>query len=594
MEPWTFRDGLVWLAEVSIGADARTVLVDMRVFLVQLHGITLLNMTMMVAKKVGALIGRVLEVDQADGVNCIGRFFRVHIRFDVGQPLMRGTFVAFPEEGSRWIDFRLEAVEDLRGRRLKGSTCRFKNSVSPRRGSGNYDLTPGSQGHRQHGGNRWGRRDGNRADQHGTWRGERVQRAELEDTAASPNKSGSRLSAVANFIRCQHDGEERNRQLREAAWEAGLIFGRGDSREGTFSHNSASNTVSFSTRHRDNLAYGLGHMQDAEAVGEGLDLNVTVDNQVLVVCGGDSVGEQVVGNIGLERPWSLTQNSDPFNLGPLIDGAQRSGEGRAKRKGTLSKGQEEAEQCRLGKRQWYGNSSVCFGVSDTSGEECINACREGCLVMGDFNDIEAAEKDGGHPRTVQSMDDFRGFVTTSNLLDLGYEGCPFTWRNRRDDGGIQGRLDRGLANDHWLRVYPEVHVVHRVAEGSNHVMLLLYTLHTSRRRASRFIFNPRWSALEKFHDLVKEQWRRGFVGLGVREYDDNKVRRLEVDLKKELQKEEEYWKLKSRVQWLCEGEKSTKFFHSKVLVQRRVNRLLGLEDPSGVWHAKAADIRRIT
>ncbi|CAB4277832.1 unnamed protein product [Prunus armeniaca] len=76
------------------------------------------------------------------------------------------------------------------------------------------------------------------------------------------------------------------------------------------------------------------------------------------------------------------------------------------------------------------------------------------------------------------------------------------------------------------------------------------------------------------------------------EYDGNKVRRLEVDLKKELLKEE-YWKLKSRVQWLCKGDKNTKFFHLKVLVWRRVNRLLGLEDPSGVWHAEAYDIRRI-
>ncbi|CAB4277833.1 unnamed protein product [Prunus armeniaca] len=94
-------------------------------------------------------------------------------------------------------------------------------------------------------------------------------------------------------------------------------------------------------------------------------------------------------------------------------------------------------------------------------EERINACREGCLVMGDLNDIlEASEKDGGRPRTVQSMDAFRDFFTSSNLLDLGYEGCPFIWRNIRDEGGIQERLNRGLASDHWLRSYPEAHVVH--------------------------------------------------------------------------------------------------------------------------------------
>ncbi|CAB4308260.1 unnamed protein product [Prunus armeniaca] len=107
----------------------------------------------------------------------------------------------------------LEAMEDLQGRRLKGSTRRFKNK-SLGRGSGNDDLTSGFQGRRQHGGNRWGCRDGSRVDQHGTWKGERVQGAELEDTAASSNKSGSQLSAVADLIRNQREGEEKNQQLR--------------------------------------------------------------------------------------------------------------------------------------------------------------------------------------------------------------------------------------------------------------------------------------------------------------------------------------------------------------------------------------------
>ncbi|KAH0986960.1 hypothetical protein GBA52_014137 [Prunus armeniaca] len=117
------------------------------------------------------------------------------------------------------------------------------------------------------------------------------------------NRSPGR--AVADLIRRQREREERNQHLREAEWEAGLIFGHGDFREGTISHNSASNMVSFSTRQGDNHAYHSvpSHMQDAEAVGEGLDLNVTVEEQVLAVGGGDSVGEQVVGNIGLGRPW---------------------------------------------------------------------------------------------------------------------------------------------------------------------------------------------------------------------------------------------------------------------------------------------------
>lgn len=411
MEPWTFRDGLVLLAEVQTGADARTVLVDTGVFWVQLHGISPLNMTTMVATKVGTLIGRVLVVDQANGDDCIGRFLRVRIRFDVGQPLMRGTFVSFPGEGPRWIDFKyeflpeyclvcgcighpsrtclelcrverddnvaqaaallafagLEAMEDLRGRRLKGSTHRLKPSVSPGRGSGSDDLNHGFQGRRMSGGSRWGSKEGSRADQRGSWRGEKVQGAELEDTAISPHKSDSCLSAVADLIRRQREGEERDRQLREVAWEAGLGFGRGDFRDGALSQNSASNTISSSIRQGDHHASypGSGCMQADKGVGAGLDLNIAAEEQVPTVDDGDSVGEQGGGDNGVGRPWSLTQDSDPFNLGPLIAGAQRSEEGRVKRKRLGNMGGQDANLCRLGKRQRYGYSGALCGVSDT-------------------------------------------------------------------------------------------------------------------------------------------------------------------------------------------------------------------------------------
>ncbi|CAB4277835.1 unnamed protein product [Prunus armeniaca] len=97
---------------------------------------------------------------------------------------------------SIWKRWRISKVEDLRAL-LAASRI------------GVLDV-----GRRQHGENHWGRRDGSRADQHGTWRGERVQGAELEDTAASPNKSGSRLSVVADLIRSQREGKETNQQLK--------------------------------------------------------------------------------------------------------------------------------------------------------------------------------------------------------------------------------------------------------------------------------------------------------------------------------------------------------------------------------------------
>ncbi|BFG29057.1 hypothetical protein CerSpe_153310 [Prunus speciosa] len=89
----------------------------------------------------------------------------------------------------------------------------------------------------------------------------------------------------------------------------------------------------------------------------------------------------------------------------------------------------------------------------------ISRCPKACVVMGDFNEIlDSSEKQGGNIRTERSMHDFRSFVADSQLLDLGFEGYPFTWRNRRQEGGIHERLDRGLGSALWLRYYPEATV----------------------------------------------------------------------------------------------------------------------------------------
>ncbi|CAL9003580.1 unnamed protein product, partial [Prunus brigantina] len=583
MEPWTFRDGLVLLTEVHAGVDARMVQVDMGVFWVQLHGIPPLNMTMMVGKKVGALIGRVLEVDQANGTDCIGRFLRVRIKFDVGQPLMRGTFVAFPGDGSRWIDFKYEFLPEyclacgclghpsrICLEQHKEESCNTGERAEALLAFAGLDAVEDIRGRRLKGSMR--SRSGSRADKQGTWRSEKGHGAELDDTATSPSKSGSRPSTVAERIRSQREGEERNRQLREAAWEAGMVLRRGNSRDEDYSPNSVSTTL-----------------------GVGLDLNI-------------ALGEQGVAGEGGENG-SLTQNSDPFNLGPLIANAQRTGERMAKRKSVLNMGGQEDEDCSFGKRQRQGGADEarrCLLFADDLDQavetslnesprtdpgvrrsqlgvlqERFNTWQEGGLVMGDFNDIlDASEKVGGRPRLMQSMDDFRRFVTDSNLLDLGYEGYPFTWRNRREDGGIQERLDRGFANDQWLRLYPEARVVHQVVEGSDHVMVWLHTSPTQPRRACRFIFDPRWSTMERCHEIVKERWRKGFCG--------SKGLQVFEKLK---------WVRKGLVDWKRQEWRNSKVcidsLRTELHTELQARDFDCSKDTGGLWHGEATDIRRI-
>lgn len=62
---------------------------------------------------------------------------------------------------------------------------------------------------------------------------------------------------------------------------------------------------------------------------------------------------------------------------------------------------------------------------------------------------------------------------------------------------------------------------------------------------------------------------------------------LEEVLRKEyleiLQQEEEFWSVKSRLNWLIQGDRNTKFFHSSALIRRKRNRIASLKDSQGNW-----------
>ena len=58
---------------------------------------------------------------------------------------------------------------------------------------------------------------------------------------------------------------------------------------------------------------------------------------------------------------------------------------------------------------------------------------------------------------------------------------------------------------------------------------------------------------------------------------------MEVELKRAIKNEEIFWRTKSRVQWLQEGDKNTKFFHAQTMKRRRRNTIRGLKEDDGIW-----------
>ena len=84
------------------------------------------------------------------------------------------------------------------------------------------------------------------------------------------------------------------------------------------------------------------------------------------------------------------------------------------------------------------------------------------LCLGDYNEILSSdEKQGQVPRSLRRMEEFRSALLHCGLIDLGFNGNIFTWRNGRPGiEFVQERLDRAYANIEWRDLFPHSKVHH--------------------------------------------------------------------------------------------------------------------------------------
>lgn len=65
--------------------------------------------------------------------------------------------------------------------------------------------------------------------------------------------------------------------------------------------------------------------------------------------------------------------------------------------------------------------------------------------------------------------------------------------------------------------------------------------------------------------------------------DHSRVMTLRSELGILLEREEKMWSQRSRASWLQEGDRNTRFFHSRASQRRRRNTIVGLSDDNGSW-----------
>ncbi|XP_074362468.1 uncharacterized protein LOC141702742 [Apium graveolens] len=217
--------------------------------------------------------------------------------------------------------------------------------------------------------------------------------------------------------------------------------------------------------------------------------------------------------------------------------------------------------------------------------------------IGDFNDLMyAKEKVGGrmHPRAL--LDGFCNVVEECSLCDLGFTGSMYTWeRFRGTNKWVQERLDRGLVNDEWRRVFPDAELCMLDVSTSDHLPLLLQLhrrVYVPKKR--RFKLENLWLREKDCMQIVESSWnemhhadilfkinkcfRSRRDAYGVEKY--NRARNEFHEL---LKRQEIYWQQRSKQFWLKDGDQNTRFFHKYASSRRRNNTVTKLKDKDDNW-----------
>ncbi|MQL98150.1 hypothetical protein Taro_030854 [Colocasia esculenta] len=257
-------------------------------------------------------------------------------------------------------------------------------------------------------------------------------------------------------------------------------------------------------------------------------------------------------------------------------------------------------------------------------------CKAPWLVGGDFNAyLSPNEKKGGKRRLSKSVMDFQACVSTAGIEDAGFSGSKYTWYNGQQQNCIWTRIDRLFFNAEWAISCPALHVQHLSKACSDHCPLLISSTAHTKQGPSRFTFQHMWCSHDKFIDDSARAWRMaptasnplfnitqklkhmklfyrkwnkevfGNVSLNIQEaeamlttaqqaYEDDESETNHIaftsakaKLGQVLLQEERLWRQKSRLKWLKDGDKNTKFFHAYALTQRRNTQICKLHKDDG-------------
>lgn len=251
------------------------------------------------------------------------------------------------------------------------------------------------------------------------------------------------------------------------------------------------------------------------------------------------------------------------------------------------------------------------------------------LLIGDFNEaMWSYEHFSACQRPERQMVAFRDVLADCGLTDLGFVGLPFTYDNGRDgNANVKVRLDRAMADSNWRDMFSAATLHHLVSSRSDHCPLLLEIKKESweRHKPRIFCYEIMWERLESLALEIKEAWctapnRDGLGGIanalmhvqralcswskenfgavtkeleGLRvglesmregvQSSRSDIRKLTDRMDELLYREEMMWLQRSRIAWLREGDRNTRYFHRQAMWRARKNKITKLKNHDNEW-----------
>lgn len=238
-----------------------------------------------------------------------------------------------------------------------------------------------------------------------------------------------------------------------------------------------------------------------------------------------------------------------------------------------------------------------------------------CLIIGDFNETISPHDRGSQRLSQQGSSDFIDFINSMSIMEISPSNDGYTWFH----GHLKSKLDRMFISSEWLEIFPDLQASLLNRSLSDHRPLLASSYDQNwGPRPFKFIncwlSNPgclitikkSWSESKSLepHQRLKalkealQDWNKTDFGhidsmihnleekimnldeiSNSRPLNDSEVadrKNYQLELWQWLKNKESLWAQKSRIQWLKEGDRNTKFFHTMASIRKRKNNFSSL------------------